>query len=131
MSRTPARDDCGCPDFSMTRRSLLRTAAAIGGGVAVTQMLGESMLQATFAGTTGGNVLVVVSLRGGIDGLGVVVPHGDPGYYKVRPTTAVPASSLICTDTMFGLHPSMQPLAKYWQSGELAAVQATGLPVAN
>jgi uncharacterized protein (DUF1501 family) len=131
MSNPPTQGNCGCPDFSMTRRSLLRNAAVIGGGVAVTQMFGESMLQATFAGSTGGNVLVVVSLRGGIDGLGVVVPHGDPGYYKARPTTAVPASSLICSDAMFGLHPSMRPLAKYWQSGNLAAIQATGLPVAN
>ena len=32
---------------------------------------------------------------------------------------------------MFGLHPKMAPLTKYWTSGELAAVQAVGLPVAN
>jgi uncharacterized protein (DUF1501 family) len=131
MSNPEQTEDCGCRDFSVTRRSLLRTAGVLGAGVAVTQMFGESMLQASFAGSPGGNTLVVVSLRGGIDGLGVVVPHGDPGYYKVRPSTAVPAASLICADSMFGLHPSMQPLAKYWQSGELAAVHATGLPVAN
>jgi uncharacterized protein (DUF1501 family) len=130
MQTSPA-DDCGCPDFSVTRRSILKTATALGGGLAVSQMFGDSMMQATFAGTAGGNVLVVVSLRGGIDGLGVVVPHGDPGYYKVRPTTAIPAASLICADAMFGLHPSMAPLQKYWESGELAAIQATGLPVVN
>ncbi len=62
-----------------------------GGTMAVTQLFGESMLQATFAGTPGGNTLVVLSLRGGIDGLGVVVPHGDPGYYSARPNTSVPA----------------------------------------
>ena len=76
--------------------------------------------------------MVVLSLRGGIDGLGVVVPHGDPGYYKARPTTAVPVDSLLCADAMFGLHPAMAPLrAAVDESGELAAVQATGLPVAN
>ena len=124
-------EECGCRDFSVTRRSLLKGATALGGTFAVSQMFGDAMMQASFAANTGGNVLVVISLRGGIDGLGVVVPHGDPGYYQVRPTTAVPAASLICSDPMFGLHPAMQPLAKYWQSGELAAIQATGLPVVN
>jgi uncharacterized protein (DUF1501 family) len=131
MKKSTVDGECGCRDFSVTRRSILQSATALGGAFAVTQMFGDAMMQATFAGAAGGNVLVVISLRGGIDGLGVVVPHGDPGYYKVRPTTAVPAASLICADPMFGLHPSMQPLAKYWQSGELAAIQATGLPVAN
>ena len=130
--KTPhTANECGCRDFAVSRRSLLKTATAVGGAMAVTQMFGDSMMQASFAEGTGGNVLVVISLRGGIDGLGVVVPHGDPGYYQVRPTTAVPAASLICKDPMFGLHPSMQPMAKYWQSGELAAIQATGLPFVN
>lgn len=102
-----------------------------GGAMAVTQLLGESVLQATFAGTPGGNTLVVLSLRGGIDGLGVVVPHGDAGYYSARPSTAVPKTSVLCADAMFGLHPSMAPLQSLWTSGELAAVQAVGLAVPN
>ena len=130
----PARDGCDCSDFDrarVSRRSLLAGAAAVGGSLAVGQMFGDSMMNATFAGTVGGNTLVVLSLRGGVDGLGVVVPHGDPGYYKVRPSTSVPAASLVCTDAMFGLHPMMAPLATLWDTGELAAVQATGLRVAN
>ena len=129
----PAQADC-CRDFaraSLSRRSLLQGAAAVGGGMAVTQMFGEAMMQSSFAGTPGGNTLVVISLRGGIDGLGVVVPHGDPAYYKARPSTAVAAGALLCKDTMFGLHPAMSPLEPLWQSGELAAIQATGLKVPN
>jgi uncharacterized protein (DUF1501 family) len=131
---TPAADDCGCPDFGragMSRRSLLKTSAVLGGGMAMTQMFGEAMMQASFGGTAGGNTLVVISLRGGIDGMGMVVPYADQGYYTARPHTAVPASQLICKDSTFGLHPKMAPLQKYWSSGELAAVQAVGLPVAN
>ena len=129
----PPEAQC-CRDFSrsrLSRRSLLQGAAAVGGGMAATQMFGDALMQATFAGTPGGNTLVVISLRGGIDGLGVVVPHGDPAYYKARPTTAVQASNLLCADAMFGLHPAMAPLEPLWKSGELAAVQATGLRVAN
>jgi uncharacterized protein (DUF1501 family) len=123
-----------CRDFARataSRRSLLQGALMVGGTMAVTQLLGDSMLQATFAGTPGGNTLVVLSLRGGIDGLGVVVPHGDPGYYTARPSTAVPKASLLAADSMFGLHPNMSPLQSLWSSGELAAIQAVGLPVPN
>ena len=123
-----------CRDFSqahVSRRRVLQGAAAVGGTMAVSQMFGDALMQATFAGTRGGNTLVVISLRGGVDGLGVVVPHGDAGYYKARPNTAVAKANLICADPMFGLHPAMAPLQPFWASGELAAVQATGLAVAN
>ena len=130
---TAAMREC-CTDFaraSASRRSLLKGALMAGGTMAVTQLLGESVLQATFAGTKGGNTLVVLSLRGGIDGLGVVVPHGDPGYYTARPNTSVPKNSLLGADAMFGLHPNMSPLQSLWDAGELAAVQGVGLAVAN
>jgi uncharacterized protein (DUF1501 family) len=132
--RISSADHACCGDFDraqVSRRSLLQGAAAVGGAMAVIQMFGDAMMQATFAGSPGGNTLVVISLRGGIDGMGLVVPHGDPGYYKARPTTAVAASNLICADAMFGLHPAMAPLEPWWKSGNLAAVQATGLAVPN
>src|SRR5689334_21524413 len=133
-SSSPA---CGCPDFSrsartgLSRRTLLKTGAALGGGLAMTQMFGEAMMQASFGGTPGGNTLVVISLRGGIDGMGLVVPHGDPGYYSARPNTAVPRASLLAQDSFFGLHPNMGPLQSLWDSGELAAIQGVGLAVPN
>ena len=129
----PSGADC-CSDFTrsrLSRRSLLQGAAAVGGGMAVTQMFGDALMQSTFAGTPGGNTLVVISLRGGIDGLGVVVPHGDPAYSAARPTTKIAAGALLCKDPLFGLHPAMAPLVPLWNSGELAAIQATGLRVAN
>jgi uncharacterized protein (DUF1501 family) len=133
MNQTNGLRDC-CRDFAAaqaSRRSVLKGALMTGGAMAVTQLLGESVLQATFAGTPGGNTLVVLSLRGGIDGLGVVVPHGDAGYYTARPTTSVPKASLLAADSMFGLHPNMAPLKPLWDSGELAAIQAVGLAVPN
>src|SRR3954454_22882323 len=116
MTETPSPAgpvrDC-CRDFAQataSRRSLLQGALMAGSALAVTQLLGDSMLQATFAGTPGGNTLVVLSLRGGIDGMGVVVPQGDPGYYAARPTSGAPKPSLLSADSMFGLHPNMEPL---------------------
>jgi uncharacterized protein (DUF1501 family) len=56
-----------------------------------------------------GDVLVLLSLRGGFDGLSAVVPHGDAGYYAARPGIAVPKTQLIGGDAFFGLHPALAP----------------------
>ena len=124
-----------CTDFAraaaVSRRRFLQGMAASGALGATTAVFGDAFRQTAFAATTGGNVLVVISLRGGIDGLGVVVPHADPAYYAARPTIGVPAASLLAADATFGLHPSMRPLEWAFTSGELAAVHAVGLPVPN
>jgi uncharacterized protein (DUF1501 family) len=131
---TPTSPAC-CQEFDRAagisrRRFLQGVAAASGAGVA-TSVFGDAFRQTAYGATTGGNVLVVISLRGGIDGLGVVVPHGDAAYYTARPSIGVPAGALLAKDAMFGLHPSMKPLEWAFTSGELAAVQAVGLAVPN
>jgi uncharacterized protein (DUF1501 family) len=128
-------DNNCCAEFArasaVTRRGLLKGAAAAGAAGVLTSMFGDALRQATFAATTGGNVLVVISLRGGIDGLGMVVPHGDPSYYTARPHIAVPRTSLVAQDPFFGLHPAMKSLEPLFRSGSLAAVHAVGLEHPN
>jgi uncharacterized protein (DUF1501 family) len=133
MTDDPAADCCREYETAsrLSRRRLLQGMAASSAVAVSTSMFGDAFRQTAFGATTGGNVLVVVSLRGGIDGLGMVVPHGDPAYYTARPTIAVPKASLVAQDTFFGLHPSMKPVEWLWGSGELAAVHATGLAVPN
>lgn len=75
-----------------------------------------------------GDVLVVLSLRGGFDGLSAVVPGGDPQYYAMRPTIGVPRSRLLALDSTFGLHPALAPLLPLWRSRQLAAVTGVGAP---
>ena len=132
---TRPRTSC-CADFAARRRPVAAAGscqgvAATGAGAVATTMFGDALRQTSFAATTGGNVLVVISLRGGIDGLGMVVPHGDPAYYAARPTIAVPASTLVAKDAMFGLHPAMTPLEWLCERGELAAVHAVGMDQPN
>jgi uncharacterized protein (DUF1501 family) len=115
----------------LSRRRLLAGMAAAGAAGVTTSVFGDAVRQASFAATPGGNTLVVLSFRGGVDGLGLVVPHGDVQYAKARPRIAVPTTSLLHRDAMFGLHPRLAPLGWLWQSGELAAVHAVGLPVPN
>src|SRR4051812_38797884 len=73
-------------------------------------------------------ILVVVFQRGAADGLNVVVPHGDPNYYALRPNIAVPKDSVIDLDGFFGLNPSLDALKPIFDAKHLAIVEAVGSP---
>jgi uncharacterized protein (DUF1501 family) len=77
------------------------------------------------------NVLVLVELKGGNDGLNTVVPYADAEYYNLRPRIAIPRDQVLPLDGRTGLHPSLQPLMALWQNRELAVVQSVGYPSAN
>jgi uncharacterized protein (DUF1501 family) len=108
---------------------LFSGAIAVAGA---TTIVGSAVVTAAPAmAASASSVLVVLSLRGAADGLSLVVPHGDPVYYQARPRLAIPANQLLGADAMFGLHPKLAPLMPLWDSGQLAAVHATGLPAPN
>lgn len=119
-----------CNDFAQSRRTLLRRTAVAGGAAALTGLVGEGLSTrlAFAAGAYTGDTLVVLSLRGGFDGLSAIAPIGDPDYYKARPTIALPKSQAIGGNSMFGLHPALAPLLPLWKGGKLAAVHAVGQP---
>lgn len=76
--------------------------------------------------------LIVIMLRGAVDGLSVVAPYGDADYYRLRPVIAVPRpgqeNGAIDLDGYFGLNPSLSSLQPLWQQGKLAFVHASGSP---
>src|SRR2546426_5895767 len=55
-------------------------------------------------------VLVCLFQRGAVDGLNMIVPHGDPLYYRERPRIAVPQEDVVDLDGYFGLHPRLAAL---------------------
>ena len=76
-----------------------------------------------------GKTVVVVFQRGGCDGLNTVVPYRDSEYYKLRPNIAIPkpgrgSGSALNLDGFFGLHPSLAPLHKIYQRGDMAVLPA-------
>ena len=77
------------------------------------------------------NLLILVELKGGNDGLNTVVPFADPDYYNLRPRIAIPRDQVLQLDGSAGLHPALQPLMALWQNRELAVVQSVGYPSAN
>ncbi len=122
--------DCSCTDYGRSRRTFLRNAMAVSGGALATTVFGDTFTQTAY-GATNGNVLVVLSLRGGCDGLSLVVPHGDPQYAANRPNIKIDTGPLLQKDALFGLHPALKPLQPMWQANKFAAIHATGLRLPN
>ena len=97
----------------------------------------EGRLHATraFAQPTRSPVLVAVMLRGGLDGLSVVVPYADSNYRGLRNRIRIgapdePGGALPLENKLgLGLHPHMAPLLPLYRSGRLAFVNAVGAPV--
>ena len=128
-------------DELKTRREFLRTGL-LGGSLCWTmpaflsrtmQSLHAEADGALVQGVTGrdGNILVVLQLAGGNDGLNTVIPMGNDEYRKSRPTIGVPEASILKLDPQTGLHPSLSGLASAYLEGHLAVVQGVGYPNPN
>lgn len=77
------------------------------------------------------DVLVSIFLRGGADGLNIVVPYGEDAYHRNRQTIGIAAPSdrkkgALDLDGFFGLHPALAPLHPFYEQETLALVHATG-----
>ena len=110
----------------MDRREFL---SAIGGTAVVAWMPEIALAQRVAAGYS--NLLILVELKGGNDGLNTVVPYADSEYYNLRPRIAIARDQVLQLDGRSGLHPALQPLMALWQNRELAIVQSVGYPGAN
>ncbi len=70
--------------------------------------------------------LVVIFLRGGADGLNLVPPLQDDGYYRARPRIAIAGREAIRLDGFFGLNPLLKELEPAYRDGLLGIVHAAG-----
>jgi uncharacterized protein (DUF1501 family) len=114
--------------MSITRRIFLRNGAL---AVVGTTALPGFLTRAAFGAADPGirtKRLVVIFQRGAADGLNIVVPHGEPNYYAMRPTINIPKKSVLDLDGFFGLHPAMASFQPLWQQKHLAIVHAAGSP---
>jgi len=83
------------------------------------------------AGADYRNLLVLIELKGGNDGLNTVVPFANPSYYALRPKLAIPREQVVALTDSVGLHPALEPLLPFWKSRELAVLQGVGYPEPN
>ncbi|CAG0951166.1 MAG: DUF1501 domain-containing protein [Anaerolinea sp.] len=122
----------------ISRREMLKRSAAFSALASASLAWPHWMPRLSFAqGSLRGDVLVCIFLRGGIDGLNVIVPHGENAYYAARPRIAVARPDdnkadkdkrTLDLDGFFGLNPLLGPLHSIFKNGHLVAVHATGSP---
>ncbi len=122
--------------LSVTRRNLLlgTALAAVGWAARETTALADVTID-PHGKEHDKDILVNIFLRGGADGLNIVVPHGEDAYHKKRPVVGVPGPKdtkagplerAIDLDGFFGLHPALRPFEPLYKDGLLAAVHACG-----
>jgi uncharacterized protein (DUF1501 family) len=123
-------NDCGCAEYhELSRRGFIGDARIFAATLASTPAW---LPQVTFSRNPAGgrDTLVIVNLRGGMDGLTGCVPFGDSELYVKRPTLAVQPpgqpDGALDLDGYFGLPPTAAPLLTPYQAGKLAVVHATG-----
>lgn len=111
--------------MSISRRSFLGRGAVLGCSLAASPVFTPVSLAAAPWDTR----LVVIILRGGMDGLDLLRPYGDPDFSTLRPTLgAGPETGAIDLDGYFALHPALAALMPLWNSQELGFVHAISTP---
>jgi uncharacterized protein (DUF1501 family) len=112
----------------MNRRQFVQSAALAGASLIV---LGRDAW-ALGAAEPVNRRLIVVFMRGAVDGLNVVVPYREANYYRLRSRIAIAkpgeADGALDLDGRFALHPALAPVMPLWRQGSLAFVHASGSP---
>ena len=111
-----------------TRRSLLAQAACLGVSVS---FLGRAAYAAS-DGDIARRKLVIVICRGGMDGLSVSPPVGDPDYAALRERIAIPGfgqpGGALKLDDTFGLHPALASVHRLALAGQARICPAVATP---
>jgi uncharacterized protein (DUF1501 family) len=102
------------------------TATAM--GVIVPPVFAKSVFAATAENIHNDNVLVILQLGGGNDGLNTVIPYANPAYLQARPNIGIAADKVLPLNADIGLNPVLPGLKKLFDAGEVAVVQGVGYP---
>ncbi len=109
------------------------TAAVSSGLVSLSPLAPRFLLESCALGANrpGENILIVVQLTGGNDGLNTVIPYSDDRYRAARASLAVGKNEVLKLEQGLGLHPSLGGFARMWENRQLAIVQGVGYPNPN
>jgi uncharacterized protein (DUF1501 family) len=118
---------------TLNRRQFLIASGATGAAAAAVGATGITWQHLMNSARTqplasGQQVLVVLTMYGGNDGINTLVPYADPAYHAARPDLAYAATEVLHLDDEFGLNPAMTGFAKLWQAKQLAIVRGVGYP---
>src|SRR2546422_603707 len=77
------------------------------------------------------NILVILQMAGGNDGLNTVVPYSNDYYHKARPRIGVAQKQVLRLNDELGFHPNLAGFKELYDAGQLAIVQGVGYPNPN
>jgi len=121
----------------LKRRDFLRAGLVFGAGAAglaagyaaVPDAFARAVYAAKNNGAANDNVLVMIQLAGGNDGLRTLVPLTDPKLHDLRPKLAGPmVSQALPLTTDYGLNHNLGGIKGLWDKGKVAIVQGVGYP---
>ncbi len=121
----------------MNRQEFIKQLGLLSGGVAfgLNGMPGRAYAQSplglNISGSTNGNIMVLVQLQGGNDGLNTVVPFANDIYYKQRPAIAIPKDKVLALNGDVGLHPAMTAFKELYDNNKLTVVENVGYQSPN
>ena len=122
----------GCTSYNdWSRRNVLRGVAL--GGISWLTGIPSALANLTVRPKSERDTLVVLFLRGGADGLNIVVPYGEDAYHRSRPSLGLGAPNgarlgdrTLDLDGFFGFHPALAPILPLYKDGHLACIHAIG-----
>lgn len=110
----------------LTRREFLTRSLTTGSILGCSLAASPLVTPIALAAAPWDHRLVVIILRGGMDGLDVVRPVGDPNLAALgRPLGGTDGLPL---DGFYQMHPGLSPLAPLWAAGELGFAHAVSTP---
>jgi len=118
---------------TVTRRRFLAASGVVAAGALTAGATSRSWLDLVSAGSSQprppeARILVLLTMYGGNDGLGTVIPYADPAYASARPDLAYSAREVLPLGEELGLNPAMTGLHGLWQAKQLAIVRGVGYP---
>ncbi len=122
---------------SWSRRSFIRNLGIAGGvslfmgKTSVTALASNPLLKA-LDNADSDRILVLIRLKGGNDGLNMIIPLFDYGtYQQLRPSIRIPENQVIKLSEAFGIPSHMSPLENLWNEGQMKVINSVGYPEQN
>ena len=116
----------------LNRRDWLKSTVGTPALLALTPLVPPILSRAAWAAAAASdrsdNVLVVMQLSGGNDGLNTVVPYADDNYGRNRSTLRLAERDLHKLDASLGFHPEFAAVSKLYQEGRASVIQGVGYP---
>jgi uncharacterized protein (DUF1501 family) len=118
--------------MKLQRRAFIRSGAAVFslGFIGSDLMMRMAAAQGSANPARDRDILVMIELNGGNDGLNTLIPYAQSAYYANRPTLGIPKAQVLDVGGV-GLHPNMKALKTLFDGGEVAIIQGAGYPNAN